>query len=67
MLIKETEKSKVHLIEVPGMCTSLPRPSPLVNVMQMDQDYQMIDTHIEELLRKKILNFEFVDFAKLLV
>ena len=33
----------------------------------MDNNYQMIDSHIDDSLRKKIVNFEFIDFSKLLV
>ena len=33
---------------------------------QIDQDYQMIDSHVEESLRNKVQGFEYVDFSKLL-
>ena len=32
----------------------------------MDHDYHMIDNHIDEAMKKKILEFEYVDFSKLL-
>ena len=32
----------------------------------MNQDYQMIDLHVEEALRKKIISFEYIDFSKLI-
>ena len=38
-----------------------------VNIALIDQDYQMIDAHIDEALRKKILNNEYIDFSKLMV
>ena len=31
----------------------------------MDQDYQMIDTHVDESIKRKIQNFEYIDFSKL--
>ena len=36
-----------------------------VNVSLIDEDYQMIDAYIDKTLKKKILNFEYVDFCKL--
>ena len=42
------------------------RNSQNVNVVLIDNDYQMIDAHIDKGLRKKILAFEYVDLSKLL-
>ena len=36
------------------------------SVSQIDQDYQMIDAHIDEGIREKIRAFEFIHFGKLL-
>ena len=33
----------------------------------MDKDYQMIDAHIDDALKRKVLNFEYVNFSKLIV
>ena len=35
------------------------------SVYTMDEDYQMIDAHIEDSLKWKIVNFEYIDFCKL--
>ena len=45
------------MFEVPGK----------VNISQIDEDYQMIDAHIDEGMKKKIQALEYVDLAKLLV
>ena len=37
-----------------------------IDVNQIDQDYQMIDSHIEESIKKKIQAFEYIDFSKLI-
>ena len=59
---------KTRIFEVPGEQNSnsnelIPRKS----VSAMGEDYQMIDAHIEESMKKKIVSFEYVDFSKLLV
>ena len=38
----------------------------MVNTALIDQDYQMIDAHIDEQIKKKIQNMEYVDLGKLL-
>ena len=58
-IVKEAEHARAHMFEVPGELASL-------NVSVMDQDYQMIDTHVDESFKKKILNYEYVDFSKLI-
>ena len=36
-----------------------------VDVNQIDQDYQMIDSHIDKTIKKKIQSYEYIDFSKL--
>ena len=64
-MVKDAERSKARMFELSG------RPNDLyqgksVSVYEIDEDYQMIDSHIDNALRKKILNFEYVDFSRLL-
>ena len=59
-IIKDSEKSKAHLHEIPG------KVDFMYSATQMDEDYQMLDSHVDDNLRQKIQCFEFVDFAKLL-
>ena len=58
---KDAEINKANLYEVQGKeLLKLP-----TDIIQMDQDYQMLDSHVDETLRRKIENFEYVDFSKL--
>ena len=57
-LLQEAECSKARIREVPGRNYS---------VHLIDEDYQMIDAHVEEAFKRKVQNFEYVDFSKLIV
>ena len=56
-VICEAEKSKARMYGIPGKETT---------IAQMDEDYQMIDSHVDPSLKQKILNLEYVDFSKLI-
>ena len=63
--IRDAESAKATMFNVPGeFMANLGRLN--ANATLIDQDYQMIDSHIDENLRKKIVNFEFVKFSKLI-
>ena len=36
------------------------------DILTMDNDYFMIDAHIDDATRHRILNFEYIEFSKLL-
>ena len=57
-VIRDAERSKARIREVPGRNFS---------VHLIDEDYQMIDAHVDESLKRKIHNFEYVDFSKLII
>ena len=61
-IIKDSEKSKARLYEVPGKVLNFAQ-----SAAQMDEDYQMIDTHVDDTTRRKIWCYEYVDFSKLIV
>ena len=42
------------------------KPGSCLDIVAMDNNYQMIDTHIDEAMRNNIVNFEYIDFSKLL-
>ena len=79
-LVCDAEKSRARMFEVPGkdmMGNAGHHPNmlhqhlesminPFNSVAWIDEDYQMIDAHIDEVLKCKIQDFEFVDFSKLL-
>ena len=58
LIIKEAEKSRACMLDLPGRS--------LMHSFFMDEDYHMIDAHIDENLKKKIINLEYVDFSRLL-
>ena len=58
-LIKHSERAKAQIYEVKG------KDKHQLMVAQMDEDYQMIDSHSDDNLRDKILNWKYVDFFKL--
>ena len=47
------------MLQVPGRITSR-------DVVNIDNNYQMIDAHIDEAMSKQIINLEFIDLSKLL-
>ena len=60
-VIKDSEQSKACLYEVPAKV--MPTPS---NPLEMDLDYQMIDSHTDAQMCKHIQCFEYIDFSKLI-
>ena len=70
-IIRNAERSKAHMYGVAGndnnFCDyEVDERVNTLSVVAMDQDYQMIDAHLDEVLKRKILNFEYVEFNKLL-
>ena len=69
--LKEAEKSRARLYELPGKNSDLFPNSdnvkcPAVDINSIDQDYQMIDAHIDDTIRGKIQNLKYVDFSRLI-
>ena len=63
--IRDAEHSHARMMEVEGK--ELTQADNSFNVSLIDNDYQMIDAHLDESIRKKIWNYEFIDFGELLV
>ena len=62
-VIWEAEASRARINAPKGMYI----PSEQIHdSLQVDQNYLVIGTHIDQTLRNKILNWEYVDFARLL-
>ena len=57
-LVKDAESARAQVHGVKG--------ESQLNVTLIDQDYQMIDSHLDDNIRKKILNLEYIDFSKLI-
>ena len=58
-IIRDSERMKPRMFNVPGKVNTN-------DIFLMDTDYQMMDAHIDEGMRKCILNYEYIDLAKLL-
>ena len=68
-ITREVEQNKALLHGLPGKPNDLDADFSVackVSVSQIDQDYQMIDSHIDESIKCKIHNLEYVDFSKLI-
>ena len=53
------------MFEVPGRDLNL-FIHPNKPVASIDEDYQMIDAHVDDALKKRVINFDYIDLAKLL-
>ena len=60
-VVKDVEKSRARMYELSGK-----KSLETILISQMDEDYQMIDAHINDTLKRKIEQFEFIDLARLL-
>ena len=67
-MVREAEQARAQMYEIEGKPENnfLLHPNQAQNVALIDNDYQMIDVHIEESMKKKILSFEYVDLSKLI-
>ena len=65
-LIVEAEQSRARMYEVAGELNKFEGLNLNKHSMLMDEDYQMIDAHLDETLKKKIWNFEYIDLSRLL-
>ena len=70
--IREAERSRAHMYEIEGRNktgNSLVLQhidKPVQSITMIDNDYQMIDSHLDESLKRKIVSYEYVDFGKLI-
>ena len=55
--IQDAEISKARMFDVPGK---------VFNTSQIDEDYKMIDSHIDETIKRKIQAFKFIHLGQLL-
>ena len=68
--VREAEKSKARMLQTPGMANPM---NAEVDIMRLrlhtaiiDEDYETVASHVDIGLREKIINGEYVDFAKLI-
>ena len=72
-LIRDVDRNKARMMEVPGNMLNLAnlninpeRTTALLHSVVCDDGYLTVAAHIDEQLKRKILNFEYVDFSRLL-
>ena len=66
-IVRDAECSRARMYDVEGKLLN----SPLINrdfqnIALIDNDYQMIDAHLEETVKNKIITFEYKDLSRLL-
>ena len=59
--IKEAEGSCARMYDLPGKTWAKQ------SISSIDEDYQMVDSHVDANTRAKMVNFEFVNLARLLL
>ena len=64
-LIRHVEKSRAQIYDMAGKDIKSVHQSfsNVTDIAVMDNNYQMIDTHIDDVLRKKIISYDYVDFG----
>ena len=66
-LIREAEKAKAKMYEVPGKKTCfMSKDQAFIHSALVDQNYLTVAAHVNKAIKAKIQNFEYIDFAKLL-
>ena len=58
-LIQDAENSRARMFDVPGKDLAL-------SAQLIDEDYCMIDSYVDKSFKKKIQNFEYIDFSRLI-
>ena len=66
-LVLEAEKSRARMYDITGKHNmQLPTQLAFQQISLMDQDYQMIDAHLDDHLKWKIWAFEYIDLSRVL-
>ena len=61
-IVRDVEMARARMFEVPGKIGTTEN----LNTSQIDEDYQMIDSHVDEVLKRKIQAMEYVELGKLI-
>ena len=65
-MIRDAEASKAHVVATSGELALQPRFNSYLHSAFVDEQYLAMESHVEDSLRKKIENNEYIDFARLL-
>ena len=63
-IVLEAERSKAQMFDLKGESANVAGTASAIFV---DQDYQMVDSHVDDLTKRRIQNFEYIDLSKLLM
>ena len=70
-MVRQAEQAKARIYEVPGKSDTSSllggkSVNEMIHSMIVDETYSIMVSHIDDTLRRKIVNDEFVDFVRLL-
>ena len=65
-LVKQAELSKAQIYDTPGKHDELNVANDFVHSSLVDQNYKIVGAHVDPATRAKIVNNEYIDFAKLI-
>ena len=71
-LIREAERNKARAANLPGNTQQLILPTfvnsnqAMLHSVMVDESYLLVAAHVDEQLKRKVLQFKFVDFFRLL-
>ena len=65
-MVCEAENSRARMLPTPGRVLDNFSDPSVPTTSQMDENYLIIGSHIDQTFRNKIVNFEYIDFAHLL-
>ena len=68
-MVKDTEMAKARIYDVKGkeaLNSILKNLNGLVNSVSLDEDYLVVGSHLDDSTCRKIMNGEYIDFARLI-
>ena len=65
-MIREAEKAKARMFDISGNGNELQAINNYIHSAMVDENYKMVGAHVDDITKRKIQNFEYVDLARLL-
>ena len=67
-MIQQADKAKAVMYQIPGKeeLSSENRANQILAAYMADEGYDLIENHVDQATRHKIVNFEFIDLARLI-
>ena len=63
-LIRDAERAKAKMLNVKGNVSD--KDKTLLHSVLVDEGYLLVASHVDEQMKDKILEFQYIDFARLL-